>query len=120
MSQGKVPALAGLLRQCGFSWAAADEITSALDRVPRQGCSSDDLAGALFNWRRGQVNAALGRARSRARDTLRGDGTDHNVENILAGVVDETDVEGQIALFDTTDERMRRGTPFPGDENASG
>jgi hypothetical protein len=120
MSQGKVPALAGLLRQCGFSWAAADEITSALDKLPRQGCSSDDLAGALFNWRRGQVNAALGRARSCARKTLRGDGTDHNMEDVLAGVVDEPDVEGQLALFNAADERRRTGTPFPGDENSRG
>jgi hypothetical protein len=92
--ESKVPALATLLREAGFTWASADEVTAALDRLGREGCSSDDVCSALFRWRTKCINRALGEARKRARDVIRG----HGLDSDLSGSVPVTDDEGDTGV----------------------
>jgi hypothetical protein len=107
MSNDKVSPLAGILHEAGFSWDGADEIDAWLDQLPRQGCNSDDVAAALFRWRSKAESRALGRCRERARSVLRGDGSNNNMHDVVGLVEADPDVEGQISLFDTLDERNR-------------
>jgi len=100
-----VSALAGLLHEAGISWAAADEIDAAIDRAFGENFGSDDVASALWRWRTKCVSRALGECRKRSRSVLQGNGTNDNMEDVLGGVIHESDVEGQIGLFDTLDER---------------
>lgn len=113
MIEPKAPALAVLLREAGWSWAAADEIVAAVDRQPPPGCSSDDLAAGLYEWRRKFTRRRFAEARSKASAILRGDGTDEkiNVEAVLP--LGEDDAEGQLALFDACDERRRAAAGWP-------
>lgn len=105
----KVPALAQILRNAGFTWASADEITAAIDAVGLPGCSSDDVAGALFRWRRKGEVAALSQARRKAQQTLVGNGTDQTVADAVSLHEPAGEVEGQLDLFGTADERARLG-----------
>lgn len=109
MSSLKVPALAGLLRQMGYTWATADEVCNAVETLNINGCRSDDLAAALLAWRRAGVNAALSRVRKRAASTLIGDGSTKTVGDVAPFLVAESDFEGQMKLWEALDEKQRLG-----------
>jgi len=102
-----VSALAGLLHEAGISWAYSDEIDAAIDRAFGDNFGSDDVAAALFRWRTKACSRALVEARTRARKVLKGDGTNNNVEDLVTLTDDDVDVEGQLGLFNTVDERQR-------------
>ncbi len=105
MSQ--VPALAQVIRNLGFSWSVADEVCNAVEALNLQGARSDDLAAALFRWRSEACRASLGQARKRAERILAERDTPQAVAEAAAVCKVEGEVEGQLELFNTADERQR-------------
>jgi hypothetical protein len=105
--QAKVPALAGILRQAGFSWSGADEICGALDRLMQPGLSSDDVAGALLAWRRAGVQSALGRSRKRVAAVLPPANASAALDIIDLESGEIVSDPHQLEMFNTADERAR-------------
>lgn len=72
MKDRRVPTLALLLHEAGFSWSVADEFCGAIDSLGLDGARSDDLATALLLWRRDAVTKRLARIRVRCKELLEG------------------------------------------------
>jgi hypothetical protein len=113
METTRVPALAGLLKLAGFTWASADEITNVIDSLKREGCSSDDVAAALFKWRALSCRRTLGAARTKAAQMMVGNGTDARLEPSGIGLPEQLEEPDQLALFATSDEQQRFNAKWP-------
>jgi len=110
MSQ--VPALAQLFRNVGYPWSVADELCNAIEALGLNGARSDDIAAALFRWRTDGARMSLGQARKRAERIMKEQGVPQATAEASGLSTIEADVDGQLQMFDTADERARLGKAF--------
>jgi hypothetical protein len=103
----RVPALAGILHEVGFNWATSDEICCAVDKAGHAQGLSDDVASALFAWRKAFAVGRLTSVRKKAEEFHAADNGEVMTKSAQRAVQDAIDEDVQLALFNTADERRR-------------
>lgn len=113
MATPRVCSLAVILHEAGFTWAGADELVGAVERINQEGLMPDDVAAALLAWRRAAVGRRLRVVRAAAENMLNHrknrDGNLCHLQDECPVHADDDDEEAsQLQLFETIDETHRR------------